>query len=69
LIIVDPSARQVPKGELSTYVPIPLGISSEGYGLQMDTYYRYIVDSVVYSHVDTIICRGKLKNLNTAWIV
>lgn len=32
---------QVPKGEESTYCPMPVMISSKGYGIQMDTFYRY----------------------------
>ena len=34
--------HQVPKGEESTYCPMPIMISSKAYGLQMDTYVRYL---------------------------
>ncbi|XP_019643103.1 PREDICTED: lysosomal alpha-glucosidase-like [Branchiostoma belcheri] len=36
---------RVPKGELCTYAPMPLTISSRGYGLQMDMYHRTVFDS------------------------
>jgi alpha-glucosidase (family GH31 glycosyl hydrolase) len=35
---------RVPKGELSTYCPMPLMISTRGYGLQMNTFYRTTFD-------------------------
>ena len=40
---------QVPKGELSTYCPMPLLISTKGYGLQIDTYYRSVLQAYTTS--------------------
>eukprot|EP00058_Branchiostoma_floridae_P014783 XP_002600271.1 hypothetical protein BRAFLDRAFT_66776 [Branchiostoma floridae] len=37
-------ALRVPKGELCTYAPMPLTISSRGYGLQMDMFHRTVFD-------------------------
>ena len=39
---------QVPKGELSTYCPMPVLISTKGYGLQMDTYYRSVLQALYH---------------------